>query len=70
MNKKKLEFLEGDQFKLINKMLQFNPNKRSTAVQLLSLPIFDDIRLKELENRSGPKIKLSIDAEGFLDYEN
>ena len=50
-------------------MLQFNPNNRLSAKELLKEPIFNEIRIKESENSKGSPIKLNIDQEIFFDYE-
>ena len=70
MNEKMLEGLDDKQYELIDKMLQFNPNKRVSAEELLKNPIFDSVRIPNLENNKGNEIKLSIDEEGVLDYDN
>lgn len=35
---------------LLSRMLEFNPNKRISAEELLKSPYFDDIRIPEQEN--------------------
>ncbi len=48
-------------------MLEFNPNKRVTAVQAIADPYFDDIRLPEQEVCETAKINLPVDDEGKED---
>lgn len=50
-------------------MLKFNPNNRITATECLKNPMFDKIRLLELEIEAPNKIILDIDKEGVLDYD-
>ena len=54
---------------ILKGLLEFNPNFRQTASELLKNPIFDSIRSKKFEQSSTNKIKLDIDAEGEYDYE-
>ena len=49
-------------------MLQFNPKNRVSAEELLKEPIFDKIRMVDLENSRGSPIKLKIDEESSFDY--
>ena len=70
MNEKILEGLDDKQYELIDKMLKFNPNNRVSAKELLKNPIFDEVRIPELEINKCKKIKLKIDEKGVLDYEN
>ena len=51
-------------------MLQFNPKNRVSAEELLKEPIFDKIRMVDLENSRGSPIKLKIDEESSFDYES
>ena len=46
---------------LILKMLVFNPNSRPNAKELLKIPIFDSIRVPQLEKKAPYKIYLQID---------
>ena len=48
-------------------MLEFNPNKRISAVEAIADPYFDDIRLPEQEVFETPKINLPVDDEGKED---
>ena len=50
-------------------LLQFNPNNRFSAETCLKNPIFDKIRLPELEIEAPSTIILDIDKEGVLDYD-
>jgi len=52
-------------------MLSFDPKKRQTAEQLLSNPIFDNIRNKSQESASSTKVHLSADKikdDDIVDY--
>ena len=42
-------------------MLSFDPKQRQTAEQLLSNPIFDNIRNKSQESGSSVKVNISVD---------
>ena len=42
-------------------MLKFNPNDRHSAKEILSFPIFNNIRVKELEEDSPIIIKIDFD---------
>ena len=44
-------------------MLQFNPKNRVSVEELLEEPIFDKIRMVDLENSRGSPIKLKIDEK-------
>ena len=52
---------------LLHRMLEFNPNKRISAVEAIADPYFDDIRLPEQEVFETPKINLPVDDEGKED---
>ena len=52
---------------LLQRMLEFNPNKRPTAQEALEDPYFDDIRLPEQEKFDVPLINLPVDDEGKND---
>lgn len=45
---------------LLERMLEFNPNKRITAEEALRDPYFDEIRLEEQENFEPADIDLSF----------
>lgn len=49
-------------------MLKFNPNDRHSAKEILSFPIFNNIRVKELEEDSPIIIKIDFDEN--LDSNN
>ena len=51
----------------MHRMLEFNPNKRISAVEAIADPYFDDIRLPEQEVFEAPKINLPVDDEGKED---
>ena len=42
-------------------MLEFNPNKRISAEEILSDPYFDDVRIPEQENFETCEIDLNFD---------
>jgi serine/threonine protein kinase len=46
---------------LLSKMLEFNPNKRISAEEILSDPYFDDVRIPEQENYETCEIDLKFD---------
>ena len=50
-------------------MLELNPYFRCSASEILKSPIFDKIRVKELEEPAPFKLDSSIDAMGAYDYE-
>ena len=50
-------------------MLEFNPDKRISAKDALSSPLFDSIRKADLERTSTSQVKLLIDEPGMFDYE-
>jgi len=52
---------------LLQRMLEFNPNKRPSAQEALEDPYFDDIRLPEQERFETPVINLPVDDEGKND---
>ena len=49
-------------------MLSFDPKQRQTAEQLLSNPIFDNIRNKKQE--SGSSVKVDLSADKIQDGQN
>ena len=51
-------------------MVQFNPQNRSNAGQLLKRKVFNRYRKTELEKPAPYKIFLEIDQEGVYDYVN
>ena len=56
---------------LLRQMLEFNPHFRPTAKECLSLPLFDSIRMPNLEMPASFKINFDIDNDEDmqLDYE-
>lgn len=51
---------------LLRQMLEFNPNNRLKASQLIRNNIFDPIRVKKNEERAPYKIQLDVDHyDGF-----
>ncbi len=44
-------------------MLDFNPDKRISCLEALSLPYFDDVRIKEQEEFDICEINLDFDEE-------
>jgi serine/threonine protein kinase len=57
--------------RVLGMMLKFDPRERSSAKDLLNLPIFDSIRNPKLEKLELPKFELSIDLDSIksFDYE-
>ena len=57
--------------RVLGMMLKFDPRERSSAKDLLDLPIFDSIRNPKLEKLELPKFELSIDLDSIksFDYE-
>ena len=53
---------------LLKNLLQFNPNFRSQAEDLVSLSIFDEVRDVKLEQAADFKIELEVDSEDSFDY--
>ena len=66
---KKLTGLKKEYYEIIMSLLKFNPYHRVSAEACLKNPIFDKIRLEELETQAPYKIALDIDKDGILDYE-
>ena len=56
--------------KTLSMMLKFDPNSRSSAEELLTLPIFNSIRNPKLESLEMPAFNLSIDESSCFDYSN
>ena len=50
-------------------MLEFNPDKRPTAKMLLAHSMFDDIRIKNLEDDPSTLIDIEIDHDGVINYD-
>ena len=46
---------------MLENLLKFNPEKRLTVRDCLSLPFFEDIRVKELEREAPYRIYLGCD---------
>ena len=57
--------------RVLGMMLKFDPRERSSAKDLLDLPIFDSIRNPKLEKLELPKFELNIDLDSIksFDYE-
>lgn len=53
--------------KLLERMLEFHPDKRITAAEAILDSYFDEIRLPEQERYEPPKIDLSIDENDCQD---
>jgi serine/threonine protein kinase len=64
--------INDDFRRVLGMMLKFDPRERSSAKDLLDLPIFDAIRNPKLEKLELPKFELSIDNDSIksFDYEN
>ena len=52
--------VEDRGIELLNKMLEFNPDKRISAEEALSDPYFDEIRLEEQEEFDPCEIDLTF----------
>lgn len=48
---------------LLKAMLQFNPEKRLSAMEYIQMPLFDDIRDASLEVTKSKKLNLKVDQE-------
>ena len=48
---------------LLNQMLEFNPNKRTSAAEALLNPYFDEVRIPEQETFEPLTIDLTFDDE-------
>ena len=53
---------------LLTKMLQFNPLKRNTAADCLKHPLFNSIRIPELEEPAVGTVDYIIDHAGAFNY--
>jgi serine/threonine protein kinase len=51
-------------------MLTFNPKNRPSAKTCLANPLFNDIRIENLEDDAPFKVSSSIDKEGCVNYES
>lgn len=51
-------------------MLEFNPNNRISALECLKNPIFDQIRVQQLEQPAPYKVTITNDFSDQFDYEN
>ena len=49
-------------------MLRFSPDERLTVKQCLRHPIFNSLRVEDLEQDSGFKISIPVDKKGAFDY--
>jgi len=56
--------------KIIESLLEFNPEFRQSAGELLKLPIFDSIRRQSREVPASVKLEFDYDRAGVFDYEN
>jgi serine/threonine protein kinase len=63
--------VNDDLRRVLGMMLKFDPRERSSAKDLLDLPIFDSIRNPKLEKLELPKFELNIDLDSIksFDYE-
>lgn len=55
---------------VLKALLELNPYFRCSANEILKSPIFDSIRVAELEEPAPFKLDTSIDAMGAYDYED
>ena len=56
--------------RVLQAMLELNPYFRASAAEILKSPIFDEIRVPELEEPAPFKIDVAVDRMGAYDYEN
>ena len=54
---------------LLQKMLVINPYFRSSAAELMKLPLFNNIRVPSLEAPATKQLFLTCDVIGSYDYE-
>ena len=54
---------------LLTKMLQFSPQKRATASDCLKHPLFNSIRIPELEEPAVGKVDYVIDHANAFNYQ-
>lgn len=66
---KEFPFTTPQILEILQSMLEFNPNFRSNAGELLKNKIFDNIRKPHLEQPAPYKIQLDIDQAGAFDYD-
>lgn len=67
--KKEFPFTTPEILDILQSMLEFNPNFRGTAAELLKSKVFDKIRKPEMEVSAPFQIKLAIDEAGAFDYD-
>lgn len=60
--------LTEEERQVLIELLQFNPDKRKSAAEILALPIFDQVRKPELEITAASKFYLEIDEPEKFDY--
>lgn len=59
----KFEDCSPELVNLLKSMLQFNPQKRLSAMEYIQMPLFDDIRDASLEVTKSKKLNLKVDQE-------
>jgi len=57
-------------YDLLEQMLQYDPNKRITAVKAMKHPFFDDLAIKKDKNDKTQKFDKSIKVAGGIKKEN
>lgn len=62
--------MDTDLKDIIQNMMQVNPYFRWSPQELLSYPIFDEIRQKPLEQLCQERLLLQIDEADNYDFEN
>jgi serine/threonine protein kinase len=53
---------------ILNSLLEFNPDSRTSAADLLKNPFFDGIRQPPSELPAPKQIVMKLDEEGVFDY--
>jgi serine/threonine protein kinase len=63
---KKLEHSDPTVNSLLLQLLKFNPNERWSTTEALKMPMFDSVRIKELEQPAPFKIRIPMDEESHI----
>lgn len=63
---KKLEHSDPTVNSLLLQLLKFNPNQRWSTTEALKMPMFDSVRIKELEQPAPFKIRIPMDEESHI----
>tara|TARA_B110000285_G_C14719095_1_gene421300 strand:+ start:232 stop:516 length:285 start_codon:yes stop_codon:yes gene_type:complete len=60
---KKLKHSDPDICTLLTQALKFNPHERWSASEALKMPIFDSVRIKQLEQPASFRVRVSMDED-------